>query len=269
MTTVTTYSVTIGDREKGHVNKLITQEDRGSQKQRMSSSRDMPMMPVSTVWHTQGSLGRSGYRESVGSKQGDRPECSICFSSYDNVFKTPKVLDCTHTFCLECLARMLAVSDDFKKQGMKWVEDGTQISCPVCRRPTTVPRKGPPGLMTSREVLQCLPDHLQQEEEVSMDGRRLCYLSPLQPSCICIDIGATKPESRPAPQENRGWWSRCSSRLGCSVLGTDWRRLLLLIIFLTLIISVAVWPTYCIITKRTLCSCFGCSRPTPEPTSEP
>ena len=45
--------------------------------------------------------------------------CVICLEK----FTSPKVLNCLHTFCLECLN--------------KWVNSGT-INCPTCRRQTKV-----------------------------------------------------------------------------------------------------------------------------------
>ncbi|XP_043968114.1 vegetative cell wall protein gp1-like isoform X1 [Gambusia affinis] len=37
-------------------------------------------------------------------ESGPDLECAICFSEFNNVFRCPKMLNCKHTFCLECLA---------------------------------------------------------------------------------------------------------------------------------------------------------------------
>ncbi|XP_063071735.1 RING finger protein 223 [Engraulis encrasicolus] len=217
-------------------------------------------MAFSGVWHTQGSVGPSSYSDFRTGTPGDgQPECSICFSNYDNVFKTPKLLDCTHTFCLECLARILAISDEFKRQVKKPGERAAQISCPICRHPTAVPRNGPPALVTSREVLECLPYHLRREEHVSMMGRRLCYLSPVNPTCICIDIGASKPEPQRAGEgrgrRRRGWRGRATQAWS---LCCNWKRQMILVLFMLLVLAIMAWPLACIITRRTLVSCLCC-----------
>uniref|UniRef100_A0A3Q3QDL1 RING-type domain-containing protein n=1 Tax=Monopterus albus TaxID=43700 RepID=A0A3Q3QDL1_MONAL len=143
-----------------------------------------------------------------------QPECSICYNAFDNVFRTPKLLECTHTFCLECLSRLMAVSvADHDSNG-----DITHVSCPFCRHLTTLPREGPPALATSREVLCKLPRH-HSRQGTNMGA-------PESPSafCICIDIGANKNMVAPVLRQPRTF----------GLLGriSDWKRMMLFIVLL-------------------------------------
>ncbi|XP_060697259.1 RING finger protein 225-like [Hemiscyllium ocellatum] len=78
-------------------------------------------------------------------------ECAICFSNYNNVFRAPKVLDCGHTFCLECLARMNMKS-----------HVAEAIQCPMCRDLTLVPKDGLPRLGNDPNIVSCLPEAMQR-----------------------------------------------------------------------------------------------------------
>ncbi|XP_061115096.1 RING finger protein 223 [Conger conger] len=202
------------------------------------------MDQTTQVWHTQAPMSQ----EEDLDKGAPQPECSICFNTYDNVFKTPKLLDCTHTFCLECLSRLMAVSGE---------PDEKKISCPFCRQPTSVPDNGPPALTTSQEVLERLPSSQQQEQSLWIEERKLCYKSPLDPEnpvqrCICIDIGAAKqPEGAPQTHARAGGWG---------VLGrlTNWKRMILVVVLLLLIVCIVLWPLQCVFTTGNLrCVRFG------------
>ncbi|CAJ1072153.1 E3 ubiquitin-protein ligase RNF186-like [Xyrichtys novacula] len=63
-----------------------------------------------------------------GSFPGEENECKICYNSFDLDLHTPKVLDCSHAFCQECLDTLCA-------QGGR----GWSIDCPLCRVRTHVP----------------------------------------------------------------------------------------------------------------------------------
>lgn len=79
-------------------------------------------------------------------------ECAVCFCSYDNVFKTPKLLACGHTFCLECLARINVVSPELKT-----------LSCPVCREVTELPHgQDLPRLGNNQDIIGKLPPDMQR-----------------------------------------------------------------------------------------------------------
>lgn len=82
----------------------------------------------------------------------DDTECAICFCSYDNIFKTPKLLSCGHTFCLECLARINVTSVELKS-----------LPCPVCREVTQIPHgQDLPRLGTNQDIIQKLPPQMQR-----------------------------------------------------------------------------------------------------------
>lgn len=78
-------------------------------------------------------------------------ECAICFSQFNNVFRCPKMLQCKHTFCLECLARMNIKS-----------AQPNSIQCPLCRGLTPLPTLGLPKLTTDPNVLSYLPAAMQK-----------------------------------------------------------------------------------------------------------
>ncbi|KAM6910488.1 E3 ubiquitin-protein ligase RNF183 [Xenentodon cancila] len=79
-------------------------------------------------------------------------ECAICFTSYNNVFKTPKLLACGHTFCLECLARINVTSAELKT-----------LTCPLCRKLTKLPHgRDLPRLGNNQEIIDKLPADMQR-----------------------------------------------------------------------------------------------------------
>lgn len=180
-------------------------------------------------------------------------ECSICFSGYDNIFKTPKELSCTHVFCLECLAR-LAAAQPAGQPG------GEAVPCPFCRQNTAVPPAGAPALRTSRQLQAKMPVHLRREEPVWLEGTKLCCRpSPpapglAAPGFVCVDVGLSKP-AEPAvptptptlgPARRRGCLARCWARCG------DWRRLALVAALLLLLFCVVLWPVQCALRTGSL-----------------
>ncbi|XP_068196132.1 RING finger protein 223 [Antennarius striatus] len=197
------------------------------------------------IWHMQASTHNTAGEPQKKVSTTSQPECSICYNTYDNVFKTPKVLECTHTFCLECLSRLMVISEDHQDDD----SGNNRLSCPFCRHPTMLPEEGPPALTTSREVLCTLPSHQQKEESVWLDGQKLCYKSSGQstdsdtadsPStfCICIDIGASKTVDAPVQTRSQslGWLDRLA----------DWKRMVLFLVLMVLLVIIVLWPLQCV-----------------------
>ncbi|XP_029915397.1 uncharacterized protein LOC115364876 [Myripristis murdjan] len=121
-------------------------------------------------------------------------ECAICFSQFNNVFRCPKMLQCKHTFCLECLARINVKSTQ-----------PNVIQCPLCRGLTPLPTLGLPKLATDSDVLSYLPAAMQRVYSIrfvrnkgklqvkrSSEGRQ-CGQRSLTSFGRSLDVGLPSP----------------------------------------------------------------------------
>lgn len=82
--------------------------------------------------------------------------CGTCLCLYDGGEHTPKLLPCSHTVCLHCLARIAASN----------TRDATSFRCPICRELISVPRGGVAALPPSFLVNQLLDLMSRQRREV-------------------------------------------------------------------------------------------------------
>lgn len=136
------------------------------------------------------------------SECGPDLECAICFSQFNNVFRAPKILQCQHTFCLECLARMNVKSSQ-----------PDSIQCPLCRGLTHLPTLGLPRLANDRTVLSYLPDAMQRvysvrfirskgRLQVKTASEHPRNLAPLGSISQTLDVGLpNEPNSARAARE--------------------------------------------------------------------
>lgn len=115
-------------------------------------------------------------------------ECAVCFCTYDNVFKTPKLLACGHTFCLECLARINVTSAELKT-----------LSCPICREVTRLPHgQDLPRLGNNLGIIDKLPPDMQRALSIRFKRSKGKLLLKNPPP------GPTKPSILTLPVKTRG-----------------------------------------------------------------
>jgi hypothetical protein len=92
-------------------------------------------------------------------KVEDQLNCSICLDTYTD----PKLLQCFHVYCKECLVR-LVVRDQKGK---------LSLSCPACRRETPVPDTGVSGLQSAfhiNHLLEIVEDHKKEKDAASSEA---------------------------------------------------------------------------------------------------
>ncbi|XP_071803859.1 uncharacterized protein [Asterias amurensis] len=81
----------------------------------------------------------------------DHLECPICSGR----FKQPKLLECSHSFCLECLQQLRQNSPST-----------TRLSCPVCRQETLLKQNGIEGLKADFKTLSLIEAFEKQETQL-------------------------------------------------------------------------------------------------------
>lgn len=137
-------------------------------------------------------------------------ECAVCFCTYDNVFKTPKLLACGHTFCLECLARINVTSAELKT-----------LSCPVCREVTRLPHgQDLPRLGNNLDIIDKLPPDMQRALSIRFKRSKGKLLlkspppsSPTKPSVLTLPV-----KSRAAPGLAEGGPAAMEQGLGLATV---------------------------------------------------
>ncbi|XP_045647090.1 E3 ubiquitin-protein ligase RNF183 [Ursus americanus] len=133
----------------------------------------------------------------MAARQSQEPECPVCWNPFNNTFHTPKVLDCCHSFCVECLAHLSLVTPARRR-----------LLCPLCRQPTVLASGQPvTDLPTDTAVLTLLrlePHH------VILEGHQLCLKDQpksryflRQPRVYTLDLGS-EPASQAGPPQDIG-----------------------------------------------------------------
>ncbi|XP_026228325.1 E3 ubiquitin-protein ligase RNF183 [Anabas testudineus] len=136
--------------------------------------------------------GKSRRKAKLPEADVEDTECAVCFCTYDNVFKTPKLLACGHTFCLECLARINVSSPELKT-----------LSCPVCRELTKLPHgQDLPRLGTNKDIIGQLPPEMQRALSIRFKRSKgkLVLKNPPPSSPIKSNVLAL-PKKSPSVQE--------------------------------------------------------------------
>ncbi|KAJ8377930.1 hypothetical protein AAFF_G00249930 [Aldrovandia affinis] len=120
-------------------------------------------------------------------------ECVVCFCTYDNVFKVPKLLSCGHTFCLECLARINVSSPEVKS-----------LSCPVCRELTDLPHgRDLPHLGNNKDIFRKLPPEMQRVQSVRFKRSKGKLVLKSPPPGTIVKPSLTLPSFKKKEQEGQ------------------------------------------------------------------
>ncbi|NWS26846.1 TRI59 protein, partial [Polioptila caerulea] len=106
--------------------------------------------------------------------------CSICC----DIFSEPRVLPCSHTFCLPCLQGLL--------RPLPGLLTARRLSCPNCRALLALPEPGPEALPINFAI-KAVIDKWRQQEMCRAHPRQPLNIYCLQDRCLvcgqCLTIG--------------------------------------------------------------------------------
>jgi len=135
-----------------------------------------------------------------GSGRGKNLTCGVC----REVFRSPRLLPCFHTFCLYCV------------EGLARAHGGQSFPCPQCRKSTTVPPEGALGFQMNFYIC---------EEELELERKgpstAMCSKHDVEPlvffcvqcdSAICIRCKLTKHDHHETEDLTEAA-ERCKQRL--------------------------------------------------------
>ncbi|XP_056615146.1 RING finger domain-containing protein [Triplophysa dalaica] len=90
--------------------------------------------------------------EVTNTAESPEVECPVCYQEYDQNIKLPRMLECLHVFCTECLRKIQLTplhSPD--------PNSAPSISCPLCRHSTPLQGRDAHSLPCNSRILAQLP----------------------------------------------------------------------------------------------------------------
>ena len=113
-------------------------------------------------------------------KLEDQLTCAICLDA----FKDPKLLQCFHVYCKDCLQR-LVIRQDVDSQGQ------LSLTCPTCRQSTLLPATGVSGLQSAFHIhhLFEIQEALEKVKEPQNVQCEKCTKSIQTATKFCRDCG--------------------------------------------------------------------------------
>ena len=110
-------------------------------------------------------------------KLEDQLTCAVCLEPYTD----PKLLQCFHVFCENCLKRLARQTPQ--------TPQGQIVECPNCRHPTSLPQNGVPGLRGAF-LVHHLFDIQDTLKKVSAPAKTQCdKCKKRESSCYCRTCG--------------------------------------------------------------------------------
>ncbi|XP_063195728.1 RING finger protein 223 [Chroicocephalus ridibundus] len=142
-------------------------------------------------------------------------ECKICYNYFDLERRAPKLLECLHTFCQECLSQLhLRAAQQPPAAAGAAAEPGPgrpgSLACPLCRHRTALPDHRVHGLPVNTKLAAACPPQLRARDPLPQD--RLPPLPPRRPPRAREAAAALAPPPSPAgPRSSGGGYESCQS----------------------------------------------------------
>ncbi|XP_054839868.1 E3 ubiquitin-protein ligase RNF182 [Eublepharis macularius] len=158
-------------------------------------------------------------------------ECRICYNRFDLERRAPKLLECLHTFCQDCLAQLhLRAVLAAHSSGRGGPAADAAIACPLCRHPTALPDCRVHSLPVNTKLLERLPLRAAAAAWPELTaGQRRALLQPSRQSLQRSPSERGSQGAIPAAVEvrhvlARQWPAGLGGGCSCSEGDPSWRR---------------------------------------------
>ncbi|KAM8804888.1 RING finger protein 228 [Eudromia elegans] len=149
--------------------------------------------------------GGAGAAAAGGAGSYEDYECKICYNYFDEGRRAPKLLECLHTFCQECLSQLHLRAAQHPPGGpgsAAGAAAAASLACPLCRHRTALPERRVLGLPVNTKLAAACPPQLRARDPLPQD--RLPPLPPAPPR-------AAPRSPRAAPAAAAAGYESCQS----------------------------------------------------------